>query len=92
MTDLVPDQQSDSVLPPSTSYVSKDKKRLSNVLRNYPERIKFIPACKKEYYKRFKRIKLDNNETTDYVVCTECNDKQLIKYVTKNGAFHLQEP
>lgn len=72
----------------SSLIISKDKKRLASVLKNNPERITLVKACRKDDYAEFKRIKLDDIKT-DYVTCCQCNDKELIKYITKNGAGNL---
>ena len=37
----------------------------------------------------FKRVKLDD-KATDYVICSQCDDKKLIKYVSKNGTKILR--
>ena len=71
-----------------TINLSRKKNRLSRVLCNEPERITMDQTCRKDDYANLNLIKLVK-VATNYVDCSECNDKMLIKYITNNGAEYL---
>lgn len=71
---------------PGPSY-SKNQKRnsqeyeLLKIVKKEEDQVSYEETCKEgNYVNRFKRLYLDS-EATNYVVCVECNDGELMRYV-----------
>ena len=66
-------------------------KKLLKVMKGEPGGITYKRACTKDNMSNFKRVKLDD-KATDYVICSECDDKKLIRYVQEWHKDPAQSP